>query len=106
MFTQESDYLCPRCQSHETRKLRPLYIGACGFVFMGLGAFVFFIPVAGLIFLIGGACALLASPFFIHVHLCKNCRKLWKVKEPKKVSTGRIIDFMERSQQNRDGGRQ
>ncbi|MBN1697602.1 MAG: hypothetical protein JW881_08825 [Spirochaetales bacterium] len=105
MFTRESDYVCPRCSSHETRKLRPGYIAASGFVFMGLGAFVFFIPIAGVIFLAGGVCALVASPFLANTHLCRGCGNLWKAKEQKKIPAGRIICFMERAGKFRRGGR-
>jgi len=98
MIIKDSDYICPACESENTIQTRPFFIAASGFLFLGIGAWTFSIPVLGLGFIIFGTGMIIISPFLGNIHICKTCRKIWKIKDVKKVSTDKIIDFMERSQ--------
>ncbi|MBN2444344.1 MAG: hypothetical protein JXJ04_23480 [Spirochaetales bacterium] len=98
MIMKESDYICPGCKSSVTNQFRPTFIAASGMLLIGIGAWTFYIPVVGLVFIILGTVMVVASPFLKDVHICKECRKIWRIKPVTKVSPSKIINFMERSQ--------
>lgn len=85
---------CPRCSSFETEKLRPVYIASVGAILAGMGAWLFFIPILGLFFLITGLAALVISPFTQKLYTCKECKKIWKPAPP---SGKNIIRFLEKN---------
>ena len=101
MVVKESDFVCPVCESYKTSQFRPTFIAASGIIFIGIGAWTFSIPFLGFGFVIAGCTMLIGSPFLKDVHICKRCRKMWKIKPVKKVQADKIINFMERSQKYR-----
>jgi hypothetical protein len=102
MIIKEGDYTCPRCESHNTSQVRPGFIAASGIIFIGVGAWTFYIPVLGICFVIVGSLMLVVSPLLRNVHICTICRKIWRIKPVKKIAAEKIIDFMERSRKYKD----